>query len=54
VPIVHKTSLKSVDSGKTLNKALIIRQLLIYTNYDFTDKMTVFARFVWGMACIIV
>ena len=28
VPIVHKTSFKSADGKKTLNKYLIVRQLI--------------------------
>jgi hypothetical protein len=50
VPIVHKTSLKSAAGEKTLSKIFIVKQLLIYTRYDFTDKPDLSANLFWGMA----
>ena len=44
VPIVHKTSLKSGDGGKALNKSLIVKQLLIYSKNNLPLKTIVFAH----------
>jgi hypothetical protein len=41
VPIVHKTSLKSGENGKILNKPFIIKRLLFYTNNYLPVKTTI-------------